>query len=171
MKVADLQQYFTDLAKLLHATDGKKSSAELSKIAEGLQPFRDYDLTNFANFLTRAEDYSRTGLVPVIPPKPGSRSKPPAKPSVDLGALQAEVAHLHGTASSPDVTFESIEALRPKLDQLKKPGVLSVVESIGLVGMKSKSKADIINAIVARIKSIKQSSIRTSIIDRPGVLS
>jgi hypothetical protein len=169
MKVADLQQYFTDLAKLLHATDGKKSAAELSKIAERLQPFRNYDLADFANFLTRAEDSSRTGLLPVNPPKPSSRSKPPAKSKVDLAALRAEVAHLHGTASSPDVTFESIEALQPKLDQLKKAEVLSVVDAIGLVGMKSKSKADIVNAIVARIKSIKQSSIRTSIIDRPGI--
>ena len=40
MKVAELQQYFADLAKLLQSTDGKKSSQELYKIAEALQPFR-----------------------------------------------------------------------------------------------------------------------------------
>jgi hypothetical protein len=33
MKVADLQQHFIDLAKLLHATDGKKSRIE--KLRDG----------------------------------------------------------------------------------------------------------------------------------------
>jgi hypothetical protein len=169
MKVADLHQYFNDLAKLFQATDGKKSAGELFKVAEGLRPFRDYDLIDFANFLARAEDYSRTGLLPVVASKPASRRAPTATPKADLSALRAEVVHLHGTASSPGVTFESIESLEPKLGVLTKQDLLSVAEAIGLVGLKSKSKAEIINAIVTRIRSIKQSAIRTAIIDRPGV--
>ncbi len=169
MKVADLQQYFTDLAKLLHATDGKKSAVELSKIAEGLQPFRDYDLANFASFLARAEDYARTGVLPVVPSKAGPRPKAPAKAKVDVSSLRGEVVNLHNTATSPGVTFEAIEALGPKLDALTKADLGSIAEAIGLVGMKNKSKPDILNTIVNRIKSIKQSSIRASIIDRPGM--
>jgi hypothetical protein len=169
MKVADLQQYFNDLAKLIHATDGKKSAPELSKVAESLQPFRNYELAEFASFLARAEEYSRTGLIPVVNLKPGSRSKPTGKPNPELAALRAEVVHLHGSASSPGVTIDSIDAVVPKLGKLNKNDLLSVAEVIGLVGMNSKSKADIVSAVVGRIKSIKQSSIRTSIIDRPGV--
>jgi|GEM_PF-1308343 len=170
MKVADLQQYFTTLAKLLQATDGKKSAVELARIAEGLEPFRDYDLANFANFLVRAEEYSRTGVLPVVaPPKRVRDPKPPAKPKADLSSLRAEVVNLHDTASTTSVTFEAIEALRPKLDTLAKADLLSVAEAIKLVGMKSKSKANILNAIVSRVKSIKQSSMRASIIDRSGI--
>ncbi|MHC5536744.1 hypothetical protein ACYOEI_00540 [Singulisphaera rosea] len=168
MKISELQQYLNDLARLLQAADGKKSATELSKVAEGLQPFRDHDLVQFAGFLARAEEYSRTGVIPVVEPKAGARAKSPAKPKLDLATLRAEVVDLHGRAPSPDVTFDLIEALRAKLDPLTKTDLTSIVDAIGLVGMKNKAKPEIINTIVNRIRSIKQSSMRTSVIDRPG---
>jgi hypothetical protein len=168
MKVADLQKYFSDLAKLLHATDGKKSAAELVKIAEGLEPFREYGLADFAGFLARAEDYARTGILPVVAPKATARPKAPPKPKADLSALRTEVERLYGSAASPAVTIESIDELRLKLDKLNKADLGSIAQVIDLVGMSSKPKAVILDAIVGRIRSIKQSALRTSIIDRPG---
>jgi hypothetical protein len=170
MKVSDLQQYFTDLAKLLNATDCKKSTAEITKIAEGLRPFQAFELGDFASFLIRAEEYSRTGLMPVAASKRASRSRAPAKPNPELAALRSEVLHLYGSASSPGVDMQLIEALEPKLGALSKDDLLAVAEAIDLVGMKSKSKAQISSAIVNRIRSIKQSSIRTAISDRPGIM-
>jgi hypothetical protein len=168
MKVSDLQQYFTDLARLLNATDDKKSAGKISGIAQLLQPFQDYDLGDFANFLMRAEEFNRTGLIPITPSKPTSRAKASAQPKPELAALRSEVLHLHGSASSPGVDMQSIEALGPKLGALGKADLVAVAEAIGLVGMKSKTIPQISTAIVSRIRSIKQSSIRTAISDRPG---
>ena len=169
MKVADLEQYFRDLVKLLHAADGKKTAIELSKVVEGLQPFRDHDLVQFANFLARAEGYSRTGIVPVVESKSASRPKARAKPKADFSVLQAEVVSLQNTASSPGVTIELIDELVSKLGVATKGDLLPIADAIGLVGLKNKKKPEIINAIVSRIRSIKQSAMRTSIIDRSGM--
>jgi hypothetical protein len=167
MKVADLQQFFVDMSRLLQTTDAKKAAVEISRIAECLQSFREYDLGDFGTFLARADEYARTGVIPVVPSKRRSRTGEAAKPKADHAALRAEVLHLYGAAGSSSVTLESIEALRTKLGALTKPDLLSIAETIDIVGMKSKTKPDIQSAIISRIRSIKQSSIRTSIIDRP----
>ena len=169
MKVADLQRYLADLARLLGATDGKKAGADLVQIAEMLGPFGHHSLADFGDFLERAEGFHRTGVIPVIPPKGGRTIKNPPKPKVDLGALRDEVERSYNNASSPAVTLESIEGLRPKLAPLTKPNLLLIAEAIQLVGLKNKPKGDVLDEILRRIKSIKQSSIRTSIIDRPGL--
>lgn len=168
MKVDDIQRYLSELARLVQAGDGKKAAAGLSRIVEGLQPFRDYDLEAFAGFLQRAEHYSRTGIVDVIPPKGGPRPKAPPKPKGDATALRAEVERLYAAAGSQETTIEAIDALRDKLGPLKKGEVEEIAQAIGLVGMAKKTKPDISEAILARLRSIKQSAIRTSIIDRPS---
>lgn len=168
MKVDDIQRYLSELARLVQSGDGKKAAAGLSRIAEGLQPFRNYDLEAFAAFLGRAEEYSRTGIVQVIPPKAGSRPKASPQPKNDVSALRAEIMRLYAVAGSPETTIDAIETLRDKLGPLKKGEIAEIAEAIGLVGMSKKTKPDITEAIVARLRSIKQSAIRTSIIDRPG---
>jgi hypothetical protein len=168
MRVGDLQQHFRDLAKLLSATDAKKAATEITKIADGLQPFHSYDLGDFVSFLARAEEYHRTGVIPSGASKPAARSKSPAKPNPELAALRSEILHLHDSTSSPGVDLDRLQALEPKLGALSKDALLSIADTIGLVGMKSKLKAQILGAIVNRIKSIKHSSIRTAISDRPG---
>jgi hypothetical protein len=168
MNVAELEQYFVSLAKLLQATDAKKTAAELSRIAEGLQSFRGYALADFAGFLVRAEEYHRTGVLPVVAGKAGARSKAEPKPKADLSAVRSDVERQYRSASSPNVTIESIEALRPKLNALTKADLVSIAEAIDLTGMSSKTKALIVDAIVSRVLGIKQSVIRTSVIDRPG---
>lgn len=168
MKVDDLQQYLSDLARLVQASDGKKAASGLTRIAAGLQPFRDYDLDTFAGFLARAEDYSRTGILPVVTATAKARPKVPAKSKVDLSALRAETEHLYSTAGSAEITMERIQALAGRLEPLKKDELAEIAQAIGLVGMGKKTKPAIVETIIARIRSIKQSYMRTSIIDRPG---
>lgn len=168
MKVDDIQRYLLELARLVQAGDGKKAGAGLSRIAEGLQPFRDYDLEVFAGFLARAEDYARTGIIPVSAPKAGTRPKAAPQAKSDAPALRAEVERLYRTAGAPETTIEAIDRLRDKLGPLKKGELTDIAEAIELIGMAKKTKPDILEAIVARLRSIKQSAIRTSIIDRPS---
>jgi hypothetical protein len=166
--VADLQRFLADLARLLGSTDSKKTSAELERVVAGLEPFKAFSIADFAGFLPRAEDYWRTGVLPVVAAKTSSRSKATAQPSVGLSVLREEVVRLYKTAGTADVTSESIAELRPKLKSLKKADLVALAESVELVGMKSKAIAAIVDSIVKRISSIKESAMRASIIDRPG---
>jgi hypothetical protein len=164
MKVRDIEQYFSDLAKLMQATDAKKSAAGLTRIAEGLRPFRECELEAFAGFLVRAEEYHRTGIVPATakPAKPGHASSP--KEKSDLSALLNEIKGLYYGAGSNGTTMEAIEGVGPKLQPLKKDEIVEIAKAIGLVGMEKKTKADLVEQIVSRIRSIKQSAMRTAII-------
>jgi hypothetical protein len=168
VNVADLQRFLADLARLLNSTESKKTAGELERVVEGLDPFKTISIADFAGFLPRAESYWRTGVIPLaIKKSPGP--KPPPKPSIGLAELRAEVEKLYATASTADVTLELIDQLRPKLDKLNKADLVIVAQSIELVGMSSKTKPVILDSIISRLRSIKQSAMRTSIIDRPGV--
>ncbi len=164
MNVADLQQYLADLAQLLSVADAKKSATEIQRVAMSLDPFKAYSIADFANFLQNAEVFKRTGEDPTK--KPSVKAKPE---KIDFAALRVEVERLYATAGSAHVTLESIDALRAKLENLSKTDLVKVADSIQLVGMKNKkNKTEVLDAVINRIRSIKQSALRTSIIDRPG---
>ena len=168
MNVADLQRFIGDLARLLAATESKKTAAELERVVEGLDPFKAFTIADFAGFLPRAETYHRTGVLPVVPSKKPPTPRAPKPPKIGLDELRAEVKRVYETAGSAEVTFELIDGLRPKLDKLTKGDLVIVAEEVGLVGMSKKTKGVILDAILERIRSIKNSAVRTSIIDRPG---
>src|SRR5689334_5257294 len=94
MTVADLQRHLSDLARFLEAAGVKKDvPADLLAIQDALGAFRDVPLKTFAEFLKRAEAYSR-GEVPVTAQK-GRRTKqatpkpPPADPNDVARRLRA----------------------------------------------------------------------------------
>lgn len=171
MKVADLQQHFGDLARLLDASGAKAVASDLTAIERGLHPFRDLPAKEFADFLVRAEAYSR-GEVPLVQPtgKRGSTARPtravPSTPNVD--ALAAEAHDLYEQAASPSVSIEQIDALVAKFGTLSKDGLVIVAERIGLKGMKSKGKGAVQEAIRLRMLSRKGSTQRAGLIDRPA---
>jgi hypothetical protein len=172
MKVADLQQHLADLARLLEASGARPVAADLAAIREGLAPFRDLPLKGFADFLVRAEAYSR-GEVPITPAPGGRRAAPsrPAKskaPAGDADALGRETHDLYERAADPAVTPEQIDALAARLGALSKDGLAAVAERIGLKGMKAKSKGAIQEAIRQRIIARKGASQRAGLIERPG---
>src|SRR5262249_52341953 len=116
MKVGDLQQHLADLGRLLEASGAKAVAADLAAIRDGLAPFRELPLKGFAEFLVRAEAYSR-GDVPAKPPKGGrtgakSAGKSTVKaPPPDAGALAREARELYDRVADPAVTAAQIDAL------------------------------------------------------------
>jgi hypothetical protein len=173
VKVAELQQHLTDLARFLKATGGSKVGDELAAAAKGLEPFRNATIKEFADFLARAEGYRARDEVPLTPPQ-GARtgaksagSKPrPTDP--DVAAVAAETKKLFDCAADPSVTVEQIETLAQRLNELKKPGLLTVAEAIGLKGMGSKNKGPIIESIRQRLLGVKGAAIRSKLTGRPG---
>lgn len=169
MNVADLQQHLRDLAKLLQSAKAGKVPDELTAICDGLAPFVGLSLADFADFLRRADAYSR-GELPPVPLKPtkrrgsGGRVK---KVAIDVDALAAEVRALYERATDPTVTTEQIdETLRP-LQGLKRAELVTVAEAIGYQVPKSKKVAEIGGEIRKWIETRRGSFQRAGMIHRP----
>ena len=169
MKVADLQQHLADLGRLLEAAKAPNVVADLAAIREGLAPFREYSLKDFASFLPRAEAFSR-GEVPVVAPKRQRTggSKTATTPKENPTELAREVAQLYEQASSPTVTKERLDAVAARLKPLKKDDLLRVAAGIELKVAKSKTIDFIIEAIHNRILQRKGTTQRAGLIDRPS---
>jgi hypothetical protein len=172
MKVADLHQHFTDLGRLLSASGAKGVAADLAAVCQGLEPFRDFPLKNFAEFLVKAEGYYSRGEVPATPTKGGRGGKQRttgggakvAKP--DVATLTREVRELYDRAGDPSVTPEQIDEATRRLGGLTKDELAKVAEALEMKGMKSKKKDVIQEAIRQRILARKGTSQRVGMIDR-----
>jgi hypothetical protein len=172
VKVADLQQHLSDLGRLLVSSGAKGVAKDLEVISAALKPFRDQPLKGFADFLAKAEAYSRgEGLHPAEKPRRATRSTAAKAPAADPAAVTAEVRDLYDRAASPSVTVEQIDGTCGKLTGLNKDGVVSVADQLGIRGMKSKAKAAIVEAIRQRILARKGATIRAGMVDRPLAVS
>jgi hypothetical protein len=170
MSVADLQQYLADLARLLEAGGARGVAADLAAIRDGLAPFRGLTLRKFAEFLVRAEAFSRGEVPPATlrRGRGGAKTAGSKKATADPAALGREVQGLFERAADPAVTAEQIEAAVGRLGGLTKDVLVAVAEAIGLQGMRSKKKDDIQAAIRHRLLARKGTSVRTGLIDRPA---
>jgi hypothetical protein len=161
MRVAELQQFIRSLIPPLQASGAKASIVgDLEETCLGLEPFKDLGVDAFAGFLRRAEEYDRTGIVPVVAkaaPKPRA-AKESGPPYAADDALR-DVRELYERCLGDDVTFAMIEAEVKKLDKLKKPDLDRVTAGFG-VG-KAKSKPAALAAIREKIDDYKKSHQRT----------
>jgi hypothetical protein len=172
MKVADLQQILVDLAPLLGTCGVKPAAlADLKKVREGLQPFSQLSVADFASFLDRAETYRRNGEVPTKALKGGTGrtgARTAGRATVDANAVAQQVRALYDRAADPSTTDEHIDQQTAQLGQLSKDGLVTVAEAIELLGMKAKKKDDIVTAIRLRIKARRGATQRAGLIDRPA---
>jgi hypothetical protein len=85
VNVAALQTHLRDLAGFLsRAGAGAGVVRDLTAIHDALTPFGPDPLDKFAEFLRAAEEYKRTGIVPVKGPKTKGASGQPVVPVDDL---------------------------------------------------------------------------------------
>jgi hypothetical protein len=169
MKVAELQDYLANLGRCLQASGAKSVAKDLETISQAMVPFRDQSLKVFADFLIRAEAYSRGELPPSGKAGRGSnRPRSTGKESVDAEGVARMVRDLYDRVSDPAVTADQIEAGLQPLAKLSKDGLIAVAEAIDLKGMKSKPKNEIIVAINQRLAARKGATHRAGLIDRPN---
>jgi hypothetical protein len=161
MLVANLQQYLRALVPPLQASGAKATIlSDLEGACDGLEPFKHLDISTFAGFLRRAEEYDRTGIVPVAAkaaPKP--RAKKEAGPAYTTEDALRDVRILYERSLGDDVTFAMIEAEVKKLNKLTKPDLDRVTAEFGLG--KAKTKPSALTAIVDKISDYKKSHQRT----------
>jgi hypothetical protein len=116
--VAELQLLLSDLGKFLRASESAKVAGELEYISARLAPFREYKLKAFADFLEKAEAFSRGELAPKKTGGGGKKAK--ADPAALEQACQ-QILDVYGKAIDPSVTLEQIEATVQSLQALDPP--------------------------------------------------
>jgi hypothetical protein len=128
-------------------------AGELEYIGQKLTPFRDYKLRAFADFLEKAEAYSRGALAPKA--KGGGARKGKADPAA-VEQASRRALELYNKAIDPAVTLEQIESAVRVLQELDPPKARldELARQMGYT-QKFKSKADVLKAIRQKIVSRK----------------
>jgi hypothetical protein len=137
------------MAKFLRASEAAKVAGELEYVSAKLVPFREYKLKAFADFLEKAEAYSRGALAPKA--SAGAAKKGKADPAAVEEACQ-RILDLYGKAIDPSVTLEQIESTVQGLQALDPPRARldELARQMGY-SQKFRSKPDVLKAIRQKI--------------------
>jgi hypothetical protein len=164
VNVAALQKHLADLAGFLAQADANKAVLNgLFAVQQGLQPFAEYKFEDFAAFLKLAseiaDEFRRTGQVPVPPPKKTSTRAPKA-PKLSVEDARSRVRALYEQAPRPDFSLEHLERELAELNALSVPNLKEVAAEANAAGRakSARAKKDIIG------------TIRTAILDRHGTI-
>jgi hypothetical protein len=145
----------------LDAAGAKKDIIEdLARAYEGLKPFREHSIKDFAGFLAQAEEYARTGVIPVQakPPK-APRAAKLKVPALTLEDAKALVTSLYDRAIDDAITYEHIGTEIQKPDKLTAKHLGEVAKHFGLVP--GKAKEGLFDAIREKIERRKTTHVRT----------
>lgn len=133
MKVAELQRFLEEMAALVEAAGGTKTAlTDLGRTAELLEPFKAYSLTDFNDFLRRAEECVRTGQWPrpghKSPSTPGPRR---AKAKITVAEAAEQFTALKNRAADPTLEHAAVDAVIETFRPLTKRDLEEVARQIG----------------------------------------
>lgn len=161
MNIKDVQEFLRSLSRPLSTAGAKKAAEDLERMCAGLEPFRDLGVTQFADFLARAEQYARTGVVPSAGPGRSFRPKPQLLDSQALAAAVEHVRSLYERVSSPEVTYSTLEAEVRRLDkQFSKDAVIEIAKGLG-IGVALRTKKAALDEIHRCLRERKETYERT----------
>ena len=158
MQVKNLQPFLADLGRFLETSGGGKTVAkDFHALSEALAPFAEMKIPQLCDFLQKAEEYQRTGIV-------SSGRKTRATKSIDQEKVMQwtqRLSQLREDAISEDVTYSQIESeIKAMAKANKKPELDAIAKELGLSSKFSK-KADAQKAIHRLISERKESFQRT----------
>jgi hypothetical protein len=151
--VADLQRHLRSLGQFLTSAGTKGAAAELEALSARLEPFRDYKLKAFGDFLAQAGAGSRGERAPKPSRQKEARGAAPRKagPAADeVERLCERIRHQYHHATDPGVTREEIEATARELAPLSKAQLDDLARQIDIT-QKFRSRDDAIKAIRQKI--------------------
>lgn len=110
MKVAVLCQSLEGLCQFLENSGAKQTANEWRRLKDALSAFAEPSVTDFCDFLLLAQEYCRTGKVPLG--KTGAVRKPKAQPRSPESLAEAiqKVKDFYESVIRPEVTYEMITA-------------------------------------------------------------
>lgn len=157
MKISDLQSFLRSLSPVLANAGGAKVAADLNRMADGLTPFQPLTIAEFADFLGKADQYARTGVVPAK----GSKGKAPARTSDEAVNEAVNLANsLYDKALAPSFRFEDVDEALTALKKLKVEELKRVAKELNIFSVPRK-KDDIIAEIGRKIKGRREFHDRT----------
>ncbi len=159
MRVEQLQQFIRALVPPLREAGASATVVrQLEEAADALAPFHEQPLATFTSFLQRAEEYDRTGILPIAA-KPAPRK--PAKPKTPAITPETALDLIHSIqqrAPGDDFSYADIDQALKPLDKLKAPELVAVANQFGLTSPKNKKQA--LEAITKKLKDYKQGHLR-----------
>lgn len=159
MNVSELQSFLGSLREPIASSGGKKVADELQRAVEGLGPFATMTIADFGVFLQQAEEYHRTGILPV---KASGRKKKAAADPEKISKLAQEVLSLYERAIDESVGYAMIEAEVKKIEKQVTAGeAKELAKEVGISGT-PKTKKAAIEEILRKINRRKESFQRTS---------
>lgn len=164
MNVADVQQHFVSLARLIESSGGK-AAKELVQVADCLAPFGSQSLPDFTRFLALAHEYHTTGTLAAAA-KP-ARQPRATKTKADPAEVAAAVRAIYDRAADLSLSMDQIETELAKMNGLQKAGLLVVCEAMELGGLKNKKVDEIRAAIGQKIKDRRGAAQRADMIQNP----
>ena len=161
MRVAELRSYLQALIPPLEASGARREIVDdLHRASDGLKPFAEHTIKDFAAFLARAEEYARTGVLPVqARPAPKPRAASRKAPALTLDDASALVDSLYNRATSDELTHELIAAEVKRLDKLTAKDLSEVARRFELVPGRTKKAT--LDAILEKISRRKTTHART----------
>ncbi len=154
MKVAVLQQFLRSLAAPLQAAGASpKVTTDLEQACNALEPFKEEDFGQFAAFLSRAEEFHRTQLLPMLKTKERPRGAARTLNEAQVQHLARQVRQMEERAAAAP-GGNRLE-LAPELDRiglenLTKPEALALAKEVGLP-TKARTTADDAIQMVRRL--------------------
>jgi HPt (histidine-containing phosphotransfer) domain-containing protein len=159
VNIRQLGQYLRSLAGALRESGASKVAGDLEAASVALEPFGDRAVKDFAEFLARAQEYERTGIVSVV--GTGRRAKSAAAIDQEKIAAKAQqVQQLIERAIDAEVTFTVIDTEVKKLEKaLTKDEAVQLAQEVG--AGKCKNKKEALAEITRMIKDRKLNYERT----------
>jgi hypothetical protein len=161
MRVSDLQSFLQALGTPLEASGARREILDdLKRACEALQPFAELQIKDFAGFLGHAEEYHRTGVIPVqTKPARAPRQARQKLPAIALDDAHQLVASLHERCLDEGVSHEHIATEVQKLEAMSANNLKEIAKQFGVVPGKSKKGS--LDAILDKIARRKTTPVTT----------
>src|SRR4051812_20910921 len=124
MKIDELQKYLRSLQPFLE-TVCPKPAPDFDRLRSGLEPFQSLTVAEFVDFLQRAEEYARTGIVPTKPGKTRAPAKPKKSAEESIKEAVQVVHSLYERALDADFRFEEVDQQLTPIGKLTIPQLAS----------------------------------------------
>lgn len=158
MQVAQLRMFVENLARFLAESGGTQVGRELQRAADALRPFDQRTIAQFEEFLKRADQFDRTGQVPVSKRAGAGQS---ATDEAKVAQAAEMMRQLYDRATDPALSYQQIDAEVAKLNRtLNKNEAVAVAERLGVP--RKKTKKDALAEIGHWIREYKRTGERSS---------
>lgn len=158
MRVAELKSLLKSIAETVSAAGGKAAANDLQRMCEALDAFDQLSVSQFADFLAKADYYVKHGKFRL----PGQNAKKPAAVNGERVKQAAQsILSLYERSISDEVQYETIDLEVRKLDLLSKGELVEVAREVGIL-RRLPNKAAAIDEIRQMIEQRKESFQRTA---------